>query len=182
MHAIVTVESAKRPFAIGYALRDKDGKPFRLVNQPKNKTEAVEWAKWFLSAGYRFDAGVAQVSSANFARFGLTPETVFDECPNVRAGATILQECYTKALTVSSNDQHALQRALSCYQSGNFSTGFKTGYVKYVTDKGLTYESQSRARVSISPPGATNYTTSIRPAGDRNALPGVSPQGQVTNP
>lgn len=45
---------------------------------------------------------------------------------------TVLMECFERAQRKSaraSGDQAALRAALSCYYSGNFSTGFRHGYV-----------------------------------------------------
>jgi len=143
MHQIASVESAHKPYAIGFKLirtvrRIEGGKEkvhrevSLLRSQPKNRDEAIEWARYLLSAGYEFDAGSAQIHSTNFASYGLTVETVFDACSNVRAGALILTDCYRRALDRFKLPAVALQAALSCYQSGNFQTGFQTGYVQKV--------------------------------------------------
>ena len=50
----------------------------------------------------------------------------FDRCTNLTAGAKIFSECYGR----SGNDYG---KAISCYYSGNFSTGFAHGYVQKVT-------------------------------------------------
>lgn len=143
MHQIASVESAHQPHAIGFKLirtvRSSEGGKEKvrreistLRSQPKNREEAVQWARYLLAAGYEFDAGAAQIHSTNFASYGLTVETVFDACNNVRAGALILTDCYRRALERFKLPATALQAALSCYQSGNFQTGFHTGYVQKV--------------------------------------------------
>lgn len=132
MGKLITVESTKRENAIGYKIVRADGKEFRLTAQPKDKQEAIAWATWFYQNGYKFDAGPSQINSINFARLGLTPATVFDMCTNIEKGADILTECYARAYKQYQDEQVAIRRALSCYQSGNFSTGFKTGYVAKV--------------------------------------------------
>lgn len=133
MQAIMRVESAFRPHAIGYkVIRKHDGKVFHLTSQPRDREQAISWARWFQMNGYRFDAGAVQVHSLNFPRYGLTVETAFEPCANIRAGALILQDCYARALPKYRDEQQALRAALSCYQSGNFSTGFRTGYVSDV--------------------------------------------------
>ena len=48
---------------------------------------------------------------------------------------TVLSECFERAqrkLPRTSRDQAALRAALSCYYSGNFTTGFRHGYVRKV--------------------------------------------------
>ena len=131
MRSLISVESAQRPHAIGYKVV-KNGVHYRLSRQPANTAEAKQWARWMLANGYRFDAGIAQVNTVNFAATGLTPDTMFDACTSIKAGAQILTQCYQRARTRFSSEQDALRAALSCYQSGNFRTGFKTGYVTKV--------------------------------------------------
>lgn len=151
MHAIVSQESAAKPHAIGFRVWGPTGARLTLTSPPKTVAEAKSWARWLLDNGYRFDAGVTQVHSIHFARFGLTAESVFDACSNIRAGATILQECYARAYATDPHEQRALRRALSCYQSGNFVTGFKTGYVQQVTNRGIANtQSPLSSRVVLS--------------------------------
>lgn len=138
MHAIMRVESGQRALAIGYKImRRSDGRVFQLNVQPRDRAQAIAWARWLVAHGYEFDAGAAQVHSSNFRRYGLTVETAFDPCASIRAGATILADCYARALPRHGNGQRALRAALSCYQSGNFSGGFATGYVGKVVAAGL---------------------------------------------
>ena len=143
MHQLVSVESTRRPHPIGYKLirREQavvDGKVVTrkvvsfLQTQPKSVGEAIEWARYLQREGFEFDAGPAQVHSTNFARYGLTAESVFDPCTNIAVGAQILTDCYARAYARFRNEGRALTAAISCYQSGNFETGFSTGYVKKV--------------------------------------------------
>ena len=46
----------------------------------------------------------------------------------------MLADCFDRAIGPASTqpDQLALRRALSCYYSGNFNTGFRHGYVHQV--------------------------------------------------
>jgi type IV secretion system protein VirB1 len=143
MHRIVSVESARTPHAIGYKLIRvvkviEGGKETMrkevstLKTQPRSVPEAVQWVKYLLAEGYEFDAGPSQIHSTNFAHYKLTPESVFDACTNIRVGGEILTDCYSRALGVFKAPAASLQAALSCYQSGNFSTGFSTGYVARV--------------------------------------------------
>jgi type IV secretion system protein VirB1 len=133
MQAVMRVESSFNPYAIGYKIvRRSDRSVFKLDAQPRSRAQAIAWAKWFEQNDFVFDAGPVQVNSSNFRRYGLTAETVFDPCNNIRVGGLILSDCYTRALPKYRSPQVALRAALSCYQSGNFSTGFRTGYVQKV--------------------------------------------------
>ena len=143
MHQIMAVESTGRPHAIGFKLIRRvrtveQGKPTVrkevswLKTQPRSKSEAIGWARYLQAQGYDFDAGIAQIHSTNFARYGLTIETVFDPCRNIEVSGHILTECYARALKRFRQPAPALRAALSCYQSGDFTSGFGTGYVQKV--------------------------------------------------
>jgi type IV secretion system protein VirB1 len=63
-----------------------------------------------------------------------------DPCTNLAAMETILVKCFDRAARTHTRSpsagplvpQAALRQALSCYYSGNFSTGFRHGYVRRV--------------------------------------------------
>ena len=118
MAAIVEVESSRNPFAIGVV----GGK---LPRQPRSKGEALAAVQQLKANGFNYSVGISQVNRYNLARYGLhTYEKAFGACDNVRVGSRILRECYQRA-----NDWG---KALSCYYSGNFVTGFRHGYVQKV--------------------------------------------------
>lgn len=118
MQHVMRVESSFNPYAIGVV-------GGRLERQPRNLPEAVATARMLEKNGFNFSLGLAQVNRYNLARYGLhTYEKAFGACDNVRAGSRILRECYQRA-----NDWG---KALSCYYSGNFVTGFRHGYVQKV--------------------------------------------------
>lgn len=117
MQRLVKVESGFNPFAIGVV-------GGQLARQPANKAEAVATAKALDADGFNFSLGLTQVNRYNLAKQGLDYESVFEACPNLRAGANILQECFGRARQRFATEQQALQASFSCYYSGNFSTGF----------------------------------------------------------
>jgi type IV secretion system protein VirB1 len=121
MRAVVTVESSHNPFAIGVV-------GGRLVRQPKSLDEAVATVKHLKTLGKNYSVGLAQLNQSNFHRFSISDvASAFDRCTNLQSGAKVLVECYSRS---GSN----LGKALSCYYSGNFETGFKHGYVQRVLD------------------------------------------------
>lgn len=125
MAAVVQVESGFNPYAIGVVHG-------RLQRQPVSLPEAVATAHALDAAGRNYSSGLAQVNRSNWMRFGLTPETAFEPCRNLAAGAAILQGCFEHARRIRAQAQEALRSGLSCYASGDFSTGFRTGYVQRV--------------------------------------------------
>lgn len=118
LKALVSVESAGNPYAIGVV----NG---TLKRQPKTLPEAVATAKRLESKGFNFSLGLSQVNRYNLAKYGETYESIFEPCRNLKTGASILTECYSRALPSHNQPQEALRAALSCYYSGNFTRGFK---------------------------------------------------------
>jgi type IV secretion system protein VirB1 len=122
--AIVGVESSFNPYAIGVV-------GGVLERQPATRGEALATARALHATGWNFSVGLGQINVGNFARLGLTVESVLDPCTNLRAMQAVLGECHGRTL-IDSHPQVALRQALSCYYSGNFSTGFRHGYVRKV--------------------------------------------------
>ena len=90
VRAIISVESSGNPLAIGV------NGPLRL-RAARDPADAAQLARYAISMGYSVDMGLMQVNSRNLAKLGLTPETVFDPCNNIRAGTTILSDNYIRA-------------------------------------------------------------------------------------
>jgi len=127
-HALVSVESAFNPWAIGVV-------GGHLQRQPRHRTEALSTAQALQAAGRNFSVGLGQINLGNFQRLGLSLESAFEPCSNLAAMQSVLSECFERAQRKSprtSGDQAALRAALSCYYSGDFSTGFRHGYVRKV--------------------------------------------------
>ncbi|PLZ01774.1 lytic transglycosylase [Burkholderia sp. WAC0059] len=128
MAAVVRVESDFNPYAIGVVHGHLD-------RQPVSLDEARATVRALDAAGWNYSVGLAQVNRANWLRAGLTPATAFDPCRNLAAGAAILQGCFEQAPRTRTQVQDALRAGLSCYASGDFSTGYRTGYVQRVVDE-----------------------------------------------
>lgn len=127
-HALVSVESAFNPWAIGVV-------GGALRRQPGNRAEALATANQLLTEGRNFSVGLGQINVGNFARLGLHTSSAFDPCQNLSAMQSVLTECFDRSGPTHSRadtEQFALRKALSCYYSGNFSTGFRHGYVQKV--------------------------------------------------
>lgn len=125
---IVSHESSSNPYAIGL-----NSKTERLPRQPQTRAEAIATAEWLYARGYSFDSGYGQINSHNLKPLGLTFEDLFTPCKNLQASAQILTDCYSRAIAKGNPaGQVALRAALSCYNTGNFTAGFKNGYVALV--------------------------------------------------
>lgn len=69
---------------------------------------------------------------------GLTWETVFDPCTNIAALARVLTTNYN-AVSAGRDPQTALRVALSMYNTGSQTRGFRNGYVaKVLGNAGIT--------------------------------------------
>ncbi|MFM0229700.1 lytic transglycosylase domain-containing protein [Paraburkholderia sediminicola] len=135
MAAIVQTESGFNPYAIGVVHG-------RLARQPASVDEAVVTAHALAASGWNFSVGLAQVNYVNWPAYGLNEQSAFDPCRSLAAGAAILQGCFESARRAQADSrrdaQSALRASLSCYASGNFSTGYRTGYVQRVVNSART--------------------------------------------
>lgn len=115
MSAIVRVESAGNPYAVGVV-------GHRLSRQPQSESEALVLLERLNEQGLNYSVGLAQVNKHNFEAF--LPYDFFNTCANLRAGSEILKACFER--------YGDWQKGYSCYYSGNASTGFEHGYVAKV--------------------------------------------------
>jgi type IV secretion system protein VirB1 len=119
MQHVVHVESSYNPYAIGVV-------GGRLARQPRNLPEALATVRMLETRGYNFSVGLAQVNRYNLGKYGLDSyERAFEACANLQAGSRILAECHGR----SGGDWG---KSFSCYYSGNFTTGFRHGYVQKI--------------------------------------------------
>ncbi|WP_051940660.1 lytic transglycosylase domain-containing protein [Stenoxybacter acetivorans] len=145
LQAIARVESGFNPYAIGVVKG-------ALPRQPRNHVEAVSAAKALHAAGKNFSMGLMQVNKFNLPKYGLDYETVFNPCKNLAVGAKILTDCFTRA-EAGRITQTALQKAFSCYYSGNFRFGFtqdfpgQPSYVKKVMLAATTNSAEQTIKV-----------------------------------
>jgi type IV secretion system protein VirB1 len=121
--AIVATESSFNPHAIGVVAG-------ALQRQPRNAQEALATAADLRARARNFSVGLAQINVRNLDRFGMSLVDGFDACKNLQAMQEVLGECHERA--GASDAQARLRRTLSCYYSGNFTTGFQHGYVSRV--------------------------------------------------
>lgn len=129
--AIIKVESNGNPHAVN--VNKKAGVAYPLPKEIKSRKKAVKVAKSAMKAGHTVDMGYMQINSVNLSGLGYTVEDMFDPCKNIKAGAAILTRAYAAALPKHKDEQIALRAALSTYNTGNQTGGFRNGYVqKYV--------------------------------------------------
>ena len=122
--AIIQTESNGDPFALNV---NGGRQPVRQ----SNAADAAATARRFVAAGYSVDLGLGQINSRNMRWLGLTWETVFDPCTNVAALGRVLTANYNAA-KAGRDPQTALRVALSMYNTGSQTRGFRNGYVARV--------------------------------------------------
>ncbi len=128
--AIIQTESSGEPFALNV----NGG---RQPARQSNAGDAAATARRFVASGYSVDLGLGQINSRNMRWLGLTWETVFDPCTNVAALARVLTTNYN-AVSAGRDPQTALRIALSMYNTGSQTRGFRNGYVaKVVGNAGI---------------------------------------------
>lgn len=155
---IVTVESSFNPFAIGVV-------GGRLQRQPKTKEEAVVTAQYLASNGWNFSMGLGQINRYNLSKYGLDYESVFEPCNNLRATASIYQDCFDRAAKTS-DFASARMKAYSCYYSGNFNRGFiadaggNSSYVERIANVSIDKAAEGASPIVVIPSGTRKSGTS----------------------
>lgn len=185
MSAIVKTESGFNPFAIGVV-------GGRLARQPRNLEEAVATAQGLTKDGWNFSMGIAQVNRHNLPKTWDGYAKAFDQCTNLALGSRILTDCYQRAQKKGLSPQQALQAAMSCYYSGNFTRGFqqeqgKPSYVQRVLRNATPPSKEAQTKVSLAKTAVDNpahrqaQTTSPIKV-DKNEIPAPPVQLTSTSP
>jgi type IV secretion system protein VirB1 len=160
MERLVRTESDFNPFAIGVVRAT-------LHRQPQSLDEAISTTQWLEQHGYQYSVGLAQIFKGNFKKYDLTVQSAFDVCTNLRTSAAILSDCYLRSRNSQKSNntpQIALREAFSCYNSGNFSSGFKNGYVeRVITANGVNiplgvHPTKTSPLIKEEPPPPQNKT------------------------
>ena len=147
--AIIQTESSGEPFALNV---NGGRQPARQYNA----ADAAATARRYVATGYSVDLGLGQINSRNMRWLGLTWDTVFDPCTNVAALGRVLTTNYN-AVSAGRDPQTALRVALSMYNTGSQTRGFRNGYVAKVignagvADTGITF-AQALPPVAVAPP------------------------------
>jgi type IV secretion system protein VirB1 len=100
----------------------------RQPARPTNAVDAARVARAYIAQGYSVDLGLGQINSNNMAALGLTWGNVFDPCTNIGAAGKVLAANYHQVRD-GKLPQEALRIALSMYNTGSTTRGFRNGYV-----------------------------------------------------
>ena len=158
--AIIQTESSGEPFALNV----NGG---RQPAPQSTAADAAATAQRYVAAGYSVDLGLGQINSRNMRWLGLTWENVFDPCTNVAALARVLTSNYN-AVKAGRDPQAALRVALSMYNTGSQTRGFRNGYVAKVignagvANTGITL-AQALPPVAVAPPASDDLRGLLTP-------------------
>lgn len=160
MMAIIKTESRGNHLALGI------NKGYRLQSQPKNADQAAQWATYLEKNNYNFDVGLAQINIKNIHKYGYKASDALDPCTNLKMASDILSKNYRGALNTSSSSHEALQKAISAYNTGNYQSGFKNGYVQkvYANANGKPINSSGNIPTIISDGSTTKSVVKVVPA------------------
>ncbi|HFN5539864.1 lytic transglycosylase domain-containing protein [Klebsiella pneumoniae] len=115
---VARVESGFNPYAIAEIV-PKAGPSFGdqhiISHLPASRGDAEHILRRLSAQDRRYSVGLMQITSTNFRHYGVSATELLDPCTNLSVFEHILRDCYRRGGT--------LKRALSCYYSGNFSTG-----------------------------------------------------------
>lgn len=92
--AFATVESARTSLVLN--VNGPGGGARRFPTE----AAAIAAVRALDAQGRDYDAGILQINRRNWARVGLTAETVFRPCPNIAAGIRILAEADRRAACI----------------------------------------------------------------------------------
>ncbi len=121
--AIVVTESSGNPYAIGI------NSSAQLTRQPRDANEARRTAAHLLAQGHNIDMGLGQINSVNLEWLELDLRQVFDPCTNLAAAGRVLSTNFRDTSASERDPQQALLQAVSMYNTGSRSRGFRNGYV-----------------------------------------------------
>lgn len=110
-HDVARVESGFNQYAIGVVGQKKG-------IFPKSLDDALAHVQRLQAQGKRYSVGLMQITSTNFKKYDVTAAQLFSPCTNLSVFEKVITDCYSRGGT--------LKRALSCYYSGNFTTGQKS--------------------------------------------------------
>ena len=142
MLALIAVESAGNPYAVSVnhpaALRAA-GIAVPEYAQPRSLPEARARLAALSARGYSSSVGLAQINAERLGTWRLAPEALLDPCVNVALAQRVLLECEA-ALR---GPRRSTASLLSCFNSGDATTGIANGYAARVMRAAIHLRSSS---------------------------------------
>lgn len=120
--------SINRPRASARRAGYGDGEMI-LSRQPRNQVEAGQWLRWLAFHHLTVSIGLMQVNVESALQLGVSANELLDPCTNLRVGARILIAAYSGVAREIGEGFAALDAALSFYNTGSPTAGFRNGYI-----------------------------------------------------
>ncbi len=171
--AIIQTESSGEPFALNV----NGG---RQPARQSSAADAAATARRFVAAGYSVDLGLGQINSRNMRWLGLTWENVFDPCTNVATLGRVLTTNYN-SVSAGRDPQTALRVALSMYNTGSQTRGFRNGYVAKVARNagvaatGVSY-TPTLPTIAVAPPASGDLRELLISENTASPTPAAKPR------
>lgn len=131
MRALITVESAGNPYAVSINRPQSlvaRGVELPAFDQPRSAADARALTTTLHAAGFTTSVGLVQINVEHLRDWKLPLTALLDPCTNLRLAQRILIDC-----AVSGDGRpRAVPALLSCFNSGNASTGVANGYAARV--------------------------------------------------
>src|SRR5579859_4550050 len=117
--------------------------------------EAVAAVEPLVARGVSVDLGLMQINSANLKRLGLTVRDALDPCKSIAGGAEILTKNYLSSQNAPT-EQVALRDAISQYNTGNRTGGYRNGYVRKVENAASGLPGAQKGEAGLPAPESWN--------------------------
>lgn len=160
---VAKVESGLNPFAIAEIIPKEKRNPGdkSVVSYfPSTLESALDIVREIESRRHRYSIGLMQITSSNFSKYGMNAEKLFDPCNSLSVFEKIITDCYLRGGTV--------KKALSCYYSGDFSTGQKP-------EKDFSQTSYVQ-RIGYNPPAGGYVVPSTKEDQQQQNTPATAPE------
>jgi type IV secretion system protein VirB1 len=130
---LIEVESNGNPYAVSINRPlDLTGRGIELpaFAPPHSKREALELTRSLLARGLGVSVGLAQINVEQLAEAHLRLADLFNPCANLAVAQRVLLDCEANQPThIAHGAALRLRRTLSCYNTGDYDTGFRNHYV-----------------------------------------------------
>jgi type IV secretion system protein VirB1 len=157
MHALIQIESAANPYAVSInrpqTWLDAGIDPPSFA-QPRTARDARRLVSSLHAQGFTTSVGLAQINTEHLTHWRVPLTALLDPCTNLKFAERVLLDCDRDARERPSKLPRVYQ-TLSCYNSGNASTGLANGYVSSIQ------RSARRVAITATPP---RIPATVRPA------------------
>jgi type IV secretion system protein VirB1 len=137
LRALIEVESAGNPYAVSVnhpAALSEIGMDIPDFDQPHSVREALQLTHRLAREGFSTSVGLAQINIEHLTQLNLHLADLFNPCINLVVAQRVLLDCdRSQGHGTGLGARARLDRTLSCYNAGNFTTGVHNHYAAHVS-------------------------------------------------